>query len=57
MQIKIPFTQMSPEELFVVLAGGEGVMAQLSLQEIVDEYKKRHGEITDLVTMERKKSS
>ena len=54
MEIKIPFTQMSTEELFVTLTGGNGFMAQISLQQIVDEYKEKYGDIADLETMVHK---
>jgi hypothetical protein len=54
MEVKIPFTQMTTEELFVVLTGGNGIMAQISLQDIVEDYRKKYGEISDLVTMVHK---
>ena len=37
MEVKAPFTKMTTEELFVVLIGG---MAQISLQELVEECRK-----------------
>lgn len=54
MKVKKPFTEMTAEELFVVLTGGEGMIAEVNLQEIVEEYRKKHGDITDLVTMVHK---
>ena len=54
MEVRIPFTEMTAEELFVVLTGGDGIIAQVNLQEIVEEYKEKYGEITDLVTMVHK---
>ena len=54
MEVKIPFTEMTAEELFVVLTGGNGIIAQVNLQEIVEEYREKYGEITDLVTMVHK---
>jgi hypothetical protein len=54
MEIKIPFTQMTAEELFIVLTGGNGIMAQMNLQQIVEEYKEKYGDVTDLVTMVHK---
>ena len=45
---------MTAEELFVVLTGGDGIIAQVNLQEIVEEYRDKYGEITDLVTMVHK---
>ena len=54
MKVEKPFTEMTAEELFVVLTGGEGMIAQVNLQEIVEEYREKYGEITDLVTMVHK---
>ena len=51
-QIK-PFTEMTARELFIVLTGGEGIIAQMNLQNILKEYVTKHGDTTDLVTMVR----
>ena len=48
-----PFTEMTSRELFVILTGGQGVMQQMYLQNILKEYLNRHGDTTDLVTMVR----
>lgn len=52
-QIK-PFTEMTARELFIVLTGGKGIMAQMNLQSILKEYVHKYGDTTDLVTMVRK---
>ena len=31
MEVRIPFTEMTAEELFVVLTGGDGIIAQVNL--------------------------
>ena len=48
-----PFTEMTSRELFVILTGGQGVMRQMYLQNILKEYLNRYGDTTDLVTMVR----
>ena len=45
--------EMSNRELFCVLTGDRGVMAQMILQETVREYMARHTEEADLRTMVR----
>lgn len=52
-QIK-PFTEMTARELFIVLTGGEGIIAQMNLQNILKEYVHKYGDTTDLVTMVHK---
>ena len=45
--------EMDNRELFCVLTGDRGVMAQMFLQEVVKEYLKGHKEEADLKTMVR----
>lgn len=40
MEVKIPFTKMTAEELFVVPTCRQAEMAQISLQELVEECRK-----------------
>ena len=49
-----PFTEMTSRELFVILTGGQGVMQQMYLQNILKEYLMKYGDTADLVTMVRK---
>ena len=44
---------MDNRELFCVLTGDRGVMAQMYLQEVVKEYLAGHKEEADLKTMVR----
>ena len=46
-----PFTEMTSRELFVILTGGQGVMQQMYLQDVLKEYLKKHKDTADLVTM------
>ena len=46
-----PFTEMDSKELFIILTGGEGIMPQMNLQNIIKEYVERHHDTADLVTM------
>ena len=45
--------EMDNRELFCVLTGDRGVMAQMYLQEVVKEYLAGHQEEADLQTMVR----
>jgi len=45
--------EMDNRELFCVLTGDRGVMAQMYLQEVVKEYLAGHKEEADLQTMVR----
>ncbi len=58
MEIKLdeirPFTEMSSKELFVILTGGEGIMEQTILRNIIHEYLMKYGDTADLVTMVHK---
>ena len=45
--------EMDNRELFCVLTGDRGVMAQMYLQEVVKEYLASHKEEADLQTMVR----
>ena len=45
--------EMDNRELFCVLTGARGVMAQMYLQEVVKEYLAGHKEEADLQTMVR----
>ena len=47
------FVEMSNRELFTVLTGERGIMAQLQLQNAVRDYLAAHTEDADLVTMVR----
>ena len=46
--------EMSNRELFCVLTGDRGVMAQMFLQNVVKEYLETYKEEADLQTMVRK---
>ena len=46
-----PFTEMDSRELFLVLTGEKGVIAQVNLQSIIKEYVMKHSDTADLVTM------
>ena len=48
-----PFTEMDSKELFSVLTGGHGIMAQMNLQNILRDYLHKHKDTADLVTMVR----
>lgn len=45
--------EMNNRELFCVMTGDRGVMAQMFLQEVVKEYLAKHKEEADLQTMVR----
>ena len=45
--------EMSNRELFCVLTGDRGIMAQKYLQEVVRDYLKKYREEADLQTMVR----
>ncbi len=46
------FAEMNNNELFNVLTGGQGVMAQFQLQQIILAYRQEHkGSKADLMTM------
>ena len=45
------FAQMSNRELFCVLTGDRGIMAQMYLQNLVKEYLASHDDDPDLATM------
>ena len=49
-----PFTEMSSKELFVILTGGEGIMEQTVLRNIIHDYLMKYADTADLVTMVRK---
>ena len=49
-----PFTEMDRRELFTVLTGDRGIVAQMNLQNIIRDYVRKFGDTTDLVTMVRK---
>ena len=44
---------MSNRELFCVLTGDKGVMAQMQLQNVIRKYMSEHSEEADLRTMLR----
>ncbi len=48
---KKTFAQMSSRELFCVLTGDRGIMAQMFLQNLIREYMKEHEEEASLKTM------
>ncbi len=52
-QIGKTMYDMDNRELFCVLTGDRGVMAQMYLQEVVKEYLAGHKEEADLKTMVR----
>ena len=45
--------EMSNRELFCVLTGDKGVMAQMQLQNVIRKYMSEHSEEADLRTMLR----
>ena len=45
------FAQMSNRELFCVLTGDRGIMAQMHLQNLVKDYLASHDDDPDLLTM------
>ncbi|MBR2781121.1 MAG: hypothetical protein IKD81_06885 [Eubacteriaceae bacterium] len=47
------FAQMNARELFLVLTGDKGIMAQTHLQKIIREYLARYTEMSDLESMVR----
>lgn len=46
-----PFIEMSNKELFCVLTGERGIMAQFELQKLVKAYLASHDKDVDLHTM------
>ena len=47
------FAQMNARELFLVLTGDKGIMAQTHLQKIIREYLAKYTEMSDLENMVR----
>lgn len=47
------FAEMNARELFLVLTGDRGIMAQTHLQKIIREYLDRYTEMSDLENMVR----
>lgn len=47
------FAEMNARELFLVLTGDRGIMAQTHLQKIIREYLDRYTEMSDLESMVR----